>query len=54
MLKIRITYADKSELDKAIEKLKKEFRVLSISKEYKGRGRSLYSNVYLDVENKEF
>lgn len=52
MLKIRITYADKSELDKAIKKLEKEFNVLSISKEYKGRGNSKYSNVYLDVENK--
>lgn len=52
MLKIRITYADKSELDKAIEKLQKEFNVLSISKAYKGRGNSKYSNIYLDVENR--
>lgn len=50
MLKIRITYSDKSELDKTIKKLEKEFNVLSISKEYKGRGNSKYSNVYLDVE----
>ena len=52
MLKIRITYADKSELNKAIKKLEKEFNVLSVSKEYRGRGRSKYSNVYLDVEVK--
>ena len=51
MLKIRITYADQKELDEAIEKLEKEFNVLSISKSYRGRGKSKYSNVYLDVEN---
>lgn len=50
MLKIRITYADKNELDAAIKKLEQSFKVLSISKPYKGRGRSQYSNIYLDVE----
>ena len=52
MLKIRITYADDKELAAAIKKLEKEFKVLSISKPYRGRGRSQYSNIYLDVENK--
>ncbi|MGM9533714.1 MAG: DUF3970 family protein [Intestinibacter sp.] len=51
MLKVRITYSSKKELDKALKKLQKEFRVLSISKEYKGRGKSQYSNIYLDIEN---
>ena len=52
MLKIRITYADGEEMQKAIDKINKDFKVLSISKEYKGRGNSIYSNIYLDVENK--
>lgn len=52
MLKIRITYADDKELNAAIKKLEQSFRVLSISKSYRGRGRSQYSNIYLDVENK--
>lgn len=52
MLKIRITFTDQSELNNAIKKLQKEFNILSISKIYKGRGASKYSNVYLDVENK--
>lgn len=52
MLKIRITFTDQSELNNAIKKLQKEFNILLISKVYKGRGSSKYSNVYLDVENK--
>ena len=52
MLKIRITYADKKELEIALEKIKKEFNVLNISKEYRGRGTSAYSNIYVDVENR--
>ncbi len=53
MLKFRITYADKKELDKALEKLETEFNILSISKEYRGRGKSKYSNIYLDIKNKD-
>lgn len=53
MLKFRITYADKTELDKALKKLETEFNILSISKPYKGRGKSQYSNIYLDIENTE-
>lgn len=53
MLKFRITYSSEKELQKAIEKLEAEFNVLSISKPYKGRGKSKYSNVYLDIEVKE-
>lgn len=52
MLKIRITYANQDELNLAIEKLQQEFKVLCISRPYKGRGQSCYSNIYLDVENK--
>lgn len=54
MLKFRITYADKKELDKALEKLETEFNILSISKEYRGRGKSKYSNIYLDIKNKDW
>lgn len=53
MLKFRITYSDEKELQKAIEKLESEFNVLSISDPYKGRGKSKYSNVYLDLEIKD-
>ena len=54
MIKIRLTYADDEEKDIAIEKIKENFEVLNISREYKGRGNSQYSNVYIDidVENK--
>ena len=52
MIKIRLTYADDEEKDIAIEKIKGSFEVLNISREYKGRGNSQYSNVYIDVNNK--
>lgn len=54
MLKVRITYnrEDKKELDKAVEKLEKEFNILNKSRIYQGRGESKYNNVYLDIENK--
>lgn len=51
MIKIRLTYADDEEKDIAIEKIRDNFEVLNISKEYKGRGNSQYSNVYIDVNN---
>lgn len=50
MIKIRLTYADDEEKDIAIEKIKENFEVLNISREYKGRGNSQYSNVYIDVD----
>ena len=37
------------EKDIAIEKIKGSFEVLNISREYKGRGHSQYSNVYIDA-----
>ena len=49
MMKIRLTYADDEEKDIAIEKIKGSFEVLNISREYKGRGNSQYSNVYIDA-----
>lgn len=53
MIKIRLTYADDEEKDIAIEKIKENFEVLNISREYKGRGNSQYYNVYIDVNNLE-
>lgn len=53
MIKIRITYSNEEEKNIAIEKIKENFEVLNISKEYKGRGNSQYSNVYIDVNNIE-
>lgn len=53
MIKIRLTYSDNEEKKIAIEKIKENFQVLNISREYKGRGDSQYSNIYLDVNNIE-
>lgn len=55
MLKIRITYnrEEKEELTKAIESIEKDFTILNQSKEYVGRGKSLYNNIYLDIEKKK-
>ena len=49
MIKIRLTYTDHKEKDIDIEKIKENFEVLNISREYKGRGSSQYSNVYIDA-----
>lgn len=55
MLKLRITYNrnNKDELEKAIDLIKKEYNIVNRSKEYKGRGESLYNNVYVDIELKK-
>lgn len=57
MLKIRITFIDNdrgnNELVGAIETFKSNYNVLGISKVYKGRGKSQYSNVYIDVEEEK-
>ena len=49
MIKIRLTYVDEEEKNIAMEKIKENFEVLNISREYKGRGSSQYSNVYIDA-----
>lgn len=49
MIKIRLTYAYDEEKDIAIEKIKENFEVLNISREYKGRGNNQYSNIYIDA-----
>ena len=56
MIKIRLTFSnDEKGLIKfaeALDNIKRTFNVLSVSKVYKGRGESKFSNVYIDVENK--
>lgn len=54
MLKIRITYnrENPAEFQQALKKLEENFTIINQSKVYEGRGKSLYNNVYLDVENK--
>lgn len=57
MIKLRLTYVDNEtgnkELQNVITELKKSFNIIHESKVYKGRGNSQYSNIYLDVEQKE-
>lgn len=58
MIKVRLTYVDNEQGHIELEQIKKllgdNATVISTSREYKGRGNSMYSNVYLDVEvNKE-
>ena len=56
MLKIRMTFVDdeegNKELKNAIDKLSKEFDIVNQSDVYKGRGKSKYSNIYIDVRVK--
>lgn len=56
MIKLRITYADNekgnTELTKLLDILGQndEIEILQESASYKGRGKSIYSNKYLDME----
>lgn len=54
MLKIRITFdiKNKKELDAAIRKIEKHFRVINKSDVYNNRKKSDYARVYIDIENK--
>ena len=53
MLKIRITFVDDAKgNENAKEVIKENFTIVNQSRVYKGRGTSMYSNVYLDVEAK--
>lgn len=53
MLKLRITFSKKAEADKLIQEFGQSYNILNISKVYKGRGNSQYSNIYIDVEEKQ-
>lgn len=51
MVKVRLTYvADSQEEQQVLDVLKEQFNVLKVSKEYKGRDGSPYSNIYIDLE----
>lgn len=54
MLKVRVTYIDdekgNAELNEFIKTLEKSTTIVNQSDTYKGRGKSIYSNVYLDIE----
>lgn len=54
MIKVRITYSQtekgRMEVEEAIKNISNNFFIINKSKEYKGRGNSLYSNIYLDME----
>lgn len=56
MLKIRVTFVDdekgNKELKDFIGMIEKKQTVLNQSQIYKGRGKSIYSNVYLDIEER--
>lgn len=58
MIKFRLTFVDNEkgnkELENVLKELKKSFDIINESKVYKGRGNSQYSNIYLDVEAKEY
>lgn len=51
MVKVRLTYvADSGEELQVLETLRENFKVLNVSDEYKGRGKSKYNNIYVDLE----
>lgn len=56
MLKLRVTFVDdekgNKELKDFMEIIEKKQTVLNQSPIYKGRGKSIYSNVYLDIEER--
>ena len=57
MLKLRITFVDdkngNKELAEVKEIINKNFEIINISKVYKGRNNSKYSNVCTDVSGKD-
>ena len=58
MLKIRVTFVDEdsksiNDIEKVLSVLEKDFQILNQSKVYKGRGTSMYSNIYIDIDRKE-
>lgn len=53
MFTIRITYASLSEIEKALEVLAREFKIVQISSTSNGGEDNQYADVYVDVEAKE-
>lgn len=52
MIKLRL-HGELKELQKTIEQLAKNFKILQESEPYKDNGKSIYHRVYLDIEEKE-
>lgn len=56
MLKVRVTFVNdekgNKELKDFMEMIEKKQTVLNQSQKYKDRGKSIYSNVYLDIEER--
>lgn len=50
MIKLRISFQDAAEKDKAIDSLKRDFEVLHISKTSNGKGP--YKKTYIDLSTK--
>ena len=51
MFKKPLTYVvDSQEEQQVLDVLKEQFNVLKVSKEYRGRDGSPYSNIYIDLE----
>ncbi|MDM0699549.1 hypothetical protein VBG99_15570 [Clostridium perfringens] len=54
MIKMRLTFVDdangRKECDEVLKGIVKMYKVVNVSKSYKGRGNSKYSNLYIDLE----
>lgn len=54
MVKVRLTFEQGSNEEQLVLwALEEKFKVLNVSKEYKGRGNSKFSNVYVDLDVKK-
>lgn len=57
MIQVRIKYIKKSEMQQAVKSLEKDFDIISLVEEYKGKNpkyaNSKYKTAYLDAEVKE-
>lgn len=48
MIKIKAMYSTKDDKDKLLQKLKEDFRIIKVSKEYKKEG--LYKRIHIDLQ----
>lgn len=55
---MRLTFVDdadgRKECDEVLKSVVKMYKVVNVSKYYKGRGNSKYSNLYIDLELKKW
>lgn len=54
MIKLTLSYSNNQEKEKIIADISKleEYKILNISKEYSGKGKSLYKRTYIDLSEK--